>query len=156
MALAVGAFCFFMWRSPLFPAVEIGGFFVGLGAVIFGAVMLLSDGGLQKVLRRLAGADERPRSRTLERPPLRDPLLPVAILRLAKARGGELTTSVVAMELNVPIAEAAAGLEECVRTGSALADYDIDRQHAVYRFPEFQGPADADGKPSGPADHRLN
>jgi hypothetical protein len=142
-----------MWRSPMFPAVEIGGFFVGLGAVIFGAVVLLSDGGLQNALRRWAGSRGAPPSRLEEgtKPPLADPLLPVRILRLAKERGGELTTSTVAMELDVPLDQAVAGLEECVRRGSAFADYDIDRQHALYRFPEFQGPGPGGGSAGSPS-----
>ncbi len=120
-----------MWRSPAFPAVEIGGFFVGLAAVIFGAVMLLSDGGLQNLLRRWASSQDRGRPRDLPRPGPVDPLLPVKILRLARAKGGVLTTSIVAMELDVPLDQAVAGLEECVRRGSAFADYDIDRQHSL-------------------------
>ena len=44
------------------------------------------------------------------------------------------------MELNVPLDQAQAGLDECVRAGNAFPDYDIARGHALYRFPEFAVP----------------
>jgi len=69
-----------------------------------------------------------------------DPLLPVRILKLAKSHGGILTVADVAIQLNVPLDHAEAGLSECVRAGNAVPDYDIPRAHAVFRFPEFLGP----------------
>ena len=52
----------------------------------------------------------------------------------------------VSIELNVPLDQAGAALEECVRRGNAFPDYDIDRQHAVYRFPEFMPPREQLGR----------
>ena len=62
------------------------------------------------------------------------------ILKLAKGHGGILTVAEVAMDLNVPLDQAEAGLSECVRAGNAVPDYDIQRAHAVFRFPEFLEP----------------
>ncbi len=73
-------------------------------------------------------------------PPLLDQLLPVKILKLAQQQGGVLTVARVAMELNVPLDQAQAGLDECVRAGNALPDYDLTHGHALYRFPEFSDP----------------
>jgi hypothetical protein len=69
-----------------------------------------------------------------------DPLLPVRILKLAKSHAGILTVAEVAMDLNVPLDQAEAGLSECVRAGNAVPDYDIPRAHPVFRFPEFLEP----------------
>ena len=69
-----------------------------------------------------------------------DPLLPVRILRLAKDHAGIITVAQVAIELNVPLAHAEAGLAECVRAGNAMPDYDIAHAHPLYRFPEFLPP----------------
>ena len=80
---------------------------------------------------------------------LLDRLLPVRILKLAREQHGVLTVALVAMELNVPLDQAQAGLDECVRAGNALPDYDIARGHALYRFPEFAGP---DRRPRFPID----
>ncbi len=102
---------------------------------IIGGAYFLSGGGWLAYLRRWAATRDKSPSRT--KPQLADPLLPVEILRLASNRRGELTVSTVAMELNVPLDQAAAGLDECVRRGNALVDYDMDRLHATYRFPEF-------------------
>jgi hypothetical protein len=69
-----------------------------------------------------------------------DPLLPVRILRLAKDHEGILTVAQVAIELNVPLDHADAGLAECVRAGNAIPDYDIAHAHPLYKFPEFLAP----------------
>jgi hypothetical protein len=66
----------------------------------------------------------------------------VRILKLAKSRGGTLTVSEVAIELDVPLDHAEAGLEACVRAGNALPDYDVARGHMLYRFPEFIDPGE--------------
>lgn len=66
-----------------------------------------------------------------------DPLLPVRILKLAKERAGTLTVAEVAMDLNVPLDQAQAGIDQCVNAGNAVPDYDIPRGLALYRFPEF-------------------
>ncbi len=68
------------------------------------------------------------------------PAAAVRVLKLARELGGVLTVAQVAMELNVPLDQAQAGLDECVRAGNAFLDYDMARGHALYRFPEFVGP----------------
>jgi hypothetical protein len=82
----------------------------------------------------------RPAQRQVGSTVLLDPLLPVRILKLARQMHGVLTVAKVAMELTVPLDQAQAGLDECVRAGNALPDYDIPRGHALYRFPEFAEP----------------
>lgn len=134
-----GALSVIDFFSPIpIPTTFLGAFFTGGVAIVAGA-WLLTGGGWLAYLKRWAAT----RDRGLERKPdsVRfDPLLPVEILRLARERGGLLTVSNVSIELNVPLDQAGAALEECVRRGNAFPDYDIDRQHAVYRFPEFMPP----------------
>jgi hypothetical protein len=74
--------------------------------------------------------------KTAPKKQLRDPLLPVKILRLAKAHKGILTLSQVAMELNITLDDAEAGLDECVRSGLAMADFDMEKEVKYYRFQE--------------------
>jgi hypothetical protein len=124
--------------SPIpIPTTFLGAFFTGAIAIVSGA-WLLTGGGWMAYLRRWAAArgarTGRPAATTF------DPLLPVEILRLAREHGGYLTVSEVAIGLNVPLDQAGAALEECVRRGNAFPDYDIERQHAIYRFPEFIPP----------------
>ncbi len=126
--------------SPIpIPTTFLGAFITGGIAVVAGAWLLTGGGWLAYLKRwaaaRDAGAKNPPRARF-------DPLLPVQILRLAREQEGFLTVSKVAIALNVPLDQAAAALEECVRQGNAFPDYDIDRQHAIYRFPEFIPPRD--------------
>jgi hypothetical protein len=66
--------------------------------------------------------------------------LPVRILKLAKQGRGLLTVAEVAIELNVPLDQAQAGFDECVRAGNAFPDFDMIRGLSVYRFPEFAEP----------------
>lgn len=123
--------------SPIpIPTTFFGAFFTGIIAIAAGA-WLLTGGGWMAYLRRWAAARGARSGRKPEEAASFDPLLPVEILRLARERGGLLTVSEVAISLNVPLAQAGAALEECVRRGNAFPDYDIDRQHAIYRFPEF-------------------
>jgi hypothetical protein len=143
--VALGGVSIFVGVSPLFPiyleAFVLGGAFFAAGAWV------LAGKDLRDTIRRgLRAARQLRRSSrvTADRAPggvaLLDPLLPVRILKLARGHGGLLTVAQVAMELNVPLDQAQAGLDECVRAGNALPDFDIPRGHAVYRFPEFTEP----------------
>ena len=122
--------------SPIpIPTTFLGAFITG-GIAIGAGAWLLTGGGWLAYFKRWAAA-RSPGSSRQQQGVRFDPLLPVEILRLAPKHDGLLTVSVVATELNVPLDQASAALEECVRLGDAFPDYDIDRQHAVYRFPEF-------------------
>ncbi len=125
--------------SPIpIPTTFLGAFITGGIAIGVGA-WLLTGGGWLVYLKRWAATRDPGAARKPDAAKF-DPLLPVEILRLARERGGILTVSSVSIELNVPLDKAGAALEECVRRGNAFPDYDIDRQHAVYRFPEFMPP----------------
>ncbi len=130
-AIALGTVSAIVFLSPIFP---IG--FEGLlvAAVFFGiAWWALGNASFSRLLR--------PFARPPAEPPVQiDPLLPVQILRLARERGGTLSVAQVAMELNIPISEAQAGLLACVRSGSASEDYDVEAGYAVFSFPEFRRP----------------
>jgi hypothetical protein len=65
-----------------------------------------------------------------------DPLLPVRILKLSMGHKGILTQSTVAMELNIPLEQAEAGLDECIRFGHCVPDFDMAKEITVYRFTE--------------------
>ena len=131
--------------SPIpIPTTFLGAFFTGGIAIVAGAWML-TGGGWLVYLKRWAATRDRGSARKPDAVKF-DPLLPVEILRLARERGGLLTVSNVSIELNVPLDQAGAALEECVRRGNAFPDYDIDRQHAVYRFPEFMPPREQLGR----------
>jgi len=144
-ALAVGAVSIIVGASPIFPifaeAFVIGGAFIAAGAWI------LAGHELRDAIRRAIGvqlskrrAERRGVHRAGAGPLTIDPLLPVRILKLARVHEGTLTVAEVAIELNVPLDHAEAGLAECVRAGNAIPDYDIARAHALYRFPEFLAP----------------
>jgi hypothetical protein len=131
--------------SPIpIPTTFLGAFFTG-GIAIAAGAWLLTGGGWLVYLKRWAATRDRGPARQQDAVRF-DPLLPVEILRLARERGGLLTVSNVSIELNVPLDQAGAALEECVRRGNAFPDYDIDRQHAVYRFPEFMPPREQLGR----------
>jgi hypothetical protein len=141
--IAVGAVSLFVGASPLFPigleAFLIGGLFMASGAWV------LAGRELRESIRRaLTITWEKRRNGRRGRggsgPVTIDPLLPVRILRLAKDHAGIITVAQVAIELNVPLDHAEAGLAECVRAGNALPDYDIAHAHPLYRFPEFLPP----------------
>ena len=122
--------------SPIpIPTTFLGAFVTG-GIAIAAGAWLLTGGGWLAYLRRWASTRSAGSSRQPGRV-LFNPLLPVEILRLARENDGILTVSKVAIALNVPLDQAAAALEECVRKGNAMPDYDIDGQTALYRFPEF-------------------
>jgi hypothetical protein len=143
--VALGGISLFVGMSPLFP-IGIEAFLLG-GALFVAGAWVLAGKELRTSLRQAMRAARQMRHSSkmaAGRPPggtpLLDRLLPVRILKLAQQHGGVLTVARVAMELNVPLDQAQAGLDECVRVGNALPDYDISRGHALYRFPEFTEP----------------
>jgi hypothetical protein len=143
--VVAGGISTFIGISPLF---EIRGEAYLLGIALFASgAWVLAGKELRDTIRRALGVwknDRRSSRHVAQRGPgaaaLMDRLLPVRILKLAREQHGVLTVAQVAMELNVPLDQAQAGLDECVRAGNALPDYDITRGHALYRFPEFTGP----------------
>lgn len=144
--IGLGGAAILVGSSPIFP-VFLEAFIVG-GLLIAVGLWILAGRDLRSLLRRAARAGRRPGASrgagTQRRPPtVIDPLLPVRILKLAKAREGTLSVSDVAIELNVPLDHAEAGLEACVRAGNALPDYDVARGHMLYKFPEFLAQEDA-------------
>jgi hypothetical protein len=122
--------------SPIpIPTTFLGAFFTGTIAIVLGAWLLTGGGWLARMSR--SAATRGPLGSRQSGRVAFDPQLPVEILRLAAKHGGILTQSTVATELNVPLDQASAALEECVRQGSAFHYFDIGRQHPMYRFPEF-------------------
>jgi hypothetical protein len=144
-AVALGAISILVGALPWFHVV--GEAYV-VGFVLFGAgAWILAGPELRDTARRAFKAAREARrgarraaGRPGRVPVIIDPLLPVRILKLAREQGGTLTVAQVAMELTVPLDHAEAGLNECVRAGNAIPDYDITRAHALYRFPEFAAP----------------
>src|SRR5271157_5570141 len=145
--VALGAVSLFVGASPIFP-VWIEAFVLG-GALFAAGAWILAGKELRDTMRRgirawrasrHAGSARRVGQRPAGSAVLLDPLLPVRILKLARQEHGSLTVAQVAMELNVPLEQAQAGLDECVRAGNALPDYDMIRGLSVYRFSEFVDP----------------
>jgi hypothetical protein len=144
-AIAMGGISLLVGASPLFPigleAFLISGFFFAVGAwVLAGRELRASIRRAIAVMLEKRRADRQGSGRGRTGPLSIDPLLPVRILRLAKDHAGIITVAQVAIELNVPLDHAEAGLAECVRAGNAMPDYDITHAHALYRFPEFLPP----------------
>ena len=136
LLLSFGILSVIDFFSPIpIPTTFLGAFVTG-GIAIAAGAWLLTGGGWLAYLKRWAATREAGSARQSHRLPF-NPLLPVEILRLARENDGILTVSKVAIALNVPLDQAAAALEECVRKGNAMPDYDIDGQTALYRFPEF-------------------
>jgi hypothetical protein len=138
--IAVGGAAILIGVSPLFPvfleAFLVGGALIGTGLWLLGGKDLrtLLGRGKEDTRRRTGPGSGTARAHG---PVVIDPLLPVRILKLAKARQGMLTVSEAAMELSVPLDHAEAGLEACVRAGNAVPDWDVARGYMLYRFPEF-------------------
>lgn len=140
--VGLGGLSILVGASPLFP-IYLEAFLIG-GALFAAGAWVLAGKDLRDTIRRgirasrqLRQSSRRPGERAAGGTALLDPLLPVQILKLAREHAGLLTVAVVAMELNVPLDQAQAGLDECVRAGNALPDFDFTRGHALYRFPEF-------------------
>jgi hypothetical protein len=147
--VGLGAVSVFVGANPIFPifieAFVIGGALFAAGAWVLAGKDLRDT--VRKGLRVTRATRVSSRRSSLHGPGVTlDPLLPVRILKLAREHNGTLTVAEVAIELNVPLEHARAGISECVRTGNALPDYDIRRGHELYRFPELT-PGDPD-KPS--------
>jgi hypothetical protein len=144
--VAFGAMSVFAGASPVFEAIHLEGVLIGLASFGAGAWVLAGKELRDTIWRaiRMWRDARRSERHVAQRGPgaaaLLDRLLPVRILKLAREQGGVLTVAQVAMELNVPLDQSQAGLDECVRAGNAFLDYDLSRGHALYRFPEFAGP----------------
>ena len=144
-ALGLSAVSIFVGMSPIFPifgeAFFMGAVFFAVGAwVLAGPELRDSLRRAWKVTREARRASRRGGSHAKASGVPIDPLIPVRILKLAKEHAGILTVAEVAMELNLPLDVAEAGLTECVRVGNALPDYDIPRALPIFRFPEFLKP----------------
>ncbi len=140
--VALGAVSVLVGASPVFP-IGIEAFLVGGVLFVSGAWVLAGRDLRETILRGIRvtrNARKRPGSRSAGFPVSIDPLLPVEILKLAKAHAGVLTVAQVAMELNVPLDQAQEGMDRCVRAGNAVPDFDIPHGHSLYRFPEFFPP----------------
>lgn len=109
-----------------------GFFFIGLGSFL-----LLKDkipwGKLATGAAKKLAEPPKPQPQL---PAKIDPMLPVQILKLAKEHKGILTASMVALELEIPLDQVEAGLNECIRYGHAMADFDMEKEITVYRFHE--------------------
>lgn len=137
-AVTLGAASTIVFLSPIFP-IGFEAFLVAalfFGAAYWALAKPTFTGLLRLIAPRIAAPPPEPT----------DPLLPVKILRLARAHHGTLTVSQTAIELNIPINEAEAGLAACVRASSATEDFDMRRGYALYLFPEFSDPASAPGE----------
>lgn len=127
------------------PTVGISAFIVGGLLIGAGAVLKLSSspGGIQ--WRRLGGllrgnannGTRRGTNGNGKTAPSIDPLLAVKVLRLAEQRGGTLTVTQTAMELDISLDDAQEALDECARKGGADMEINPDTGVSVYRFPEF-------------------
>lgn len=145
ISLALGGVSVFAGINPAFPiglpeGLLLGGVFFALGAWALRSPAIKDF--FTRALTSAVRTSAAERVERIERKPQVsiDPLLPVRILKLAKTRAGTLTVAEVAIALNVPLEESEAGLNSCVRSGNALADFDIPRGYALYRFPEFLSP----------------
>jgi hypothetical protein len=113
-------------------------FLVSVTLIAFGASAVVREVGGKDRLLGLFHSLRRPAEPQPKAPSARiDPLLPVRVLKLAEARAGTLTVSVVAMALNVGLDECQIALDELVRKGAASVDVDLSTGVANYRFPEF-------------------
>jgi len=110
---------------------------------LFGIILLIAGTTIivrkfeigTKLLYLFAGKRREEAAST--RVPQADHLLPVRVLKLAEAREGVLTVSVVAIALDVELDAAQWALDELVRKGAASVDVDISTGVASYSFPEF-------------------
>jgi hypothetical protein len=109
----------------------------GLFFIALGSVLLLKDKlPWGKLASRAVKSLSEPPAPEQKIPAMIDPMLPVKILKLAKERKGILTASMVAMELEIPLDQVEAGLNECIRYGHAMADFDMTKEITIYRFHE--------------------
>ncbi len=115
-----------------------GGLFplFGIILLITGMTIVVRQFELGKKLLVLFAGRRREEEASMRVPPA-DHLLPVRVLKLAEAREGVLTVSVVAIALDVELDAAQWALDELVRKGAANVDVDISTGVASYSFPEF-------------------
>lgn len=129
---------------------------VGLTAILSGGVFILLGAVLLNINKSFWLDLVRRNRKLFAKPQVQiDPLLPVKILKLSKAHNGILTSSQVAIELNIPLDMAEAGLDECLRFNHATADYDMKRELKYYKFQEHL-PLDetSEGNKQLPGDNR--
>jgi hypothetical protein len=133
--LGLSGVSLFVGFSPLFP--------IYFGAFLFSGIFAATGVGLLagKEIRALARRARFALGSGSPRVSI-DPILPVKVLALAKERSGTLTVSEVAISLKVPIEQAEAALDSCLRSGTAIQDYEVTQGFTVYRFPEFLPPQD--------------
>jgi hypothetical protein len=131
--MVMGVVSTVVFLSPIFP--------IGVEALLVGGIFFAAAAWVQRPpefdawLRGAGRLKLRPRVSF-------DPLLPVEVLRLASRRQGVLTTADVAMALNVPLDQAQAALQDCVRSGHAVEDFDDARGTSRFKFLQFVPPDD--------------
>jgi hypothetical protein len=112
--------------------------FVSVILIAFGSISFFRElVGRDRIRGLLGSFRRRPPEGQGKALPRIDPLLPVRVLKLAEARSGLLTVSLVAMALNVGLDECQLALDELVRKGAANVDVDMATGVASYSFPEF-------------------
>jgi hypothetical protein len=137
LSLALGGVSLVVGLSPIFP-IGVEAFVVG--GAFFAAGAWALAGPEFKTLYRVIAQRIPAEKREVKDSVAIDPLLPVRILKLAKDKSGTLTVSEVAIGLNIPLEQAEEGLKACVRSGNALADFEVPLGYVKYRFPEFLSP----------------
>ncbi|AEJ19849.1 hypothetical protein [Gracilinema caldarium] len=137
------------WAPRPIPTVGPSAFIIGLlliGTGIFLRLERDSSGNIQwdRFLALFQGSKTQNNSsrmredkQNISDTKLSDPLIAVRVLRLAEQKQGILSISQTAMELNIPLGDAEAGLDECVARGTATIEVDPNTGLAYYRFPEF-------------------
>jgi hypothetical protein len=126
--------------SPIpIPTVGISAFVVG-GLFIGAGFLMMNLDALTSIRFSDLLKSRKPLSKPSE--PSVNPLLPVRILELAKANGGKLTISEVAIAMNIGLEVSEAALSELLQRGDARADVSLATGVTTYRFPEFLSPED--------------
>jgi hypothetical protein len=141
--IVFGALSILDFFSPIpIPTTGMSAFVTGGLSILGGGLLLITDKGSWSTLI------QRAKKTFLSSRVEVDPMIPVKILKLAKTHNGILTASQVAVELNLPLKTAEAGLEECVRYNHAMADYDMKRDFKFYKFQEHLPPEAIEGSSS--------
>jgi len=134
------------WAPRPIPTVGISAFI--FGGLLIGAGALLKAqrdesgriqwGRLFALLRSSAQKPVSGSSKKQETEHSIDPLLAVRVLRLAEENDGKLSIAQTAMQLNVPMGDAEAALDECTSRGTAYIEVNAGTGIASYCFPEFE------------------
>ncbi|MBN1699623.1 MAG: hypothetical protein JW881_19045 [Spirochaetales bacterium] len=133
--ITLGIINFINLGSPIpVPTIGLSAIAAGIIFTAGGLILLVPD--KRSILKKITEY----RKKTEPPKPLADPMLPVKILKLAREHKGILTLSDVAIELNIPLDEAEAGLKACLRSGQAVGDFDMSRETTYYRFHEYLPP----------------